>query len=168
MELLTLIAILTGPIIAVQVSQLLERRRERRGGKEWVFKTLMRTRATTLSQQHVEALNMIDVEFYGSGKKDRHVVSAWRLYLDSLNDFNTAEAVIIAKRKDLFIDLLSAMATALGYEFDREHIKNTTYIPQHHVDVETEQQQIRKGFLGVLKGDISVPMYVTNLPKDGR
>ena len=163
-EIITVAAVLLGPIIAVQLSQLLDRVRLKRGGKEWIFKTLMRTRASTLSPAHVEALNMIDVEFYGSKKKNKRVVAAWKLYLDNLGDMNTPEDIRYSKRGDLFLELLYTMAASLGYDFDKEHIKNTSYIPQAFVDVESEQHMIRKGVLNVLRGDTTIPMRVTNHP----
>jgi hypothetical protein len=54
-------AVLLGPVVAVQVSTLLESRRERRRRQLGVFRTLMTTRALATSPLHVEALNMIDV-----------------------------------------------------------------------------------------------------------
>jgi hypothetical protein len=166
METLTLIVIFFGPIIAVQVSQFLDRGRQKKEGKEWVFKTLMRTRATTLSASHTEALNMIDVEFYGNNKKDKAVVSAWKLYLDNLGDDFTQEDVRLSKRSDLLLDLLYSMAKALSYDFDKEQIKNTSYIPQIHVDIETEQMLIRKGVIRVLDGKLPIPIEVTNTPEN--
>ena len=163
MEVVTLIAVFFGPIIAVQLSQYLERKRQKKTGKEWVFKTLMRTRASVVHPSHVEALNMIDVEFYGTNKKDRKVVGAWKLYLDNLSDQNTQQDIKYAKRKDLFLELLYTMAIALGYDFDKEHIKNTSYIPQSFVDIENEQHILRKGILSVLNGDSSVPITVKNM-----
>lgn len=165
MEVVTLIAVFFGPIIAVQLSQYLERNRQKKAGKEWVFKTLMRTRATVVNPNHVEALNMIDVEFYGNNKKNKNVVAAWKLYLDNLGDQNTQKEIKYAKRSDLFLDLLYTMAIALGYDFDKEHIKNTSYIPQGFIDIENEQHIIRKGILRVLNGDLPVPITVTNMEK---
>ncbi len=136
MEVLTLIAIFFAPIVAVQVSQFLDRKRQKKSGKEWVFKTLMRTRATTLNPTHIEALNMIDVEFYGNNKNDKAVVAAWKPYLDNLGDITTQKDVRYAKRKDLFLDLLYSMAKTLSYDFDKEHIKNASYIPQGHMSIE--------------------------------
>ena len=160
MEILTLIAILIGPFFAVMASQYLDRRRRKNEGKQWIFKTLMRTRATVLNPSHIEALNMIDVEFYGKKKKDKDVVAAWKLYLDNLNDVSTQEDIKLSKRKDLLLDLLYCMAKALSYDLDKEHIKNTSYIPQLHVDIENEQMLLRKGLIAVLDGKISVPIQV--------
>lgn len=167
MEYVTLIAVFVGPIAAVMVSQLIEKKKQLYNGKVWVFKTLMRTRATTLSPSHVEALNMIDVEFYGTAKKDKDVVSAWKLYLDNLGDKTTSEEIRNSKRSDLFLELLHKMAIALNYDFDKQHIKNTSYLPQGYVDAETEQHHIRKGVLSALRGDTSIPMHVTNLNSQG-
>jgi len=54
-------AVLTGPILAVQVQKFIESWREAKQRKIYIFKTLMATRGTTLSPRHVEALNIIDV-----------------------------------------------------------------------------------------------------------
>jgi len=163
---LTVFAIIIGPIAAVQASQFLERKRLKKHGKEWVFKTLMRTRGSVLSANHIEALNMIDVEFYGNGKLDKAVVSAWKLYLDSLGDINAPQEIKKMKRKDHLVDLLHTMAIALEYEFYKAHIKNATYVPQGTLDMENEQHYIRKGVLDVLAGKSQIPMHITNLPSN--
>ena len=62
-EVLTILAVILGPILAVQAQKAIERWRERRNRKLWVFKTLMATRGSRLSPNHVQALNMIDLEF---------------------------------------------------------------------------------------------------------
>ena len=62
---LTIAAILAAPVTAVQVERYLAAIKERRGRKLQVFHTLMATRGARLSPMHVEALNRIDIEFYG-------------------------------------------------------------------------------------------------------
>lgn len=54
-------AVLVSPLIAVQVTQWLNIRRERMGRKLDVFKTLMATRSYGTSWDHVGALNRIDL-----------------------------------------------------------------------------------------------------------
>ena len=61
-EVLMIIAVLLAPVVAVQVQKWLELFREDRARKLWIFKTLMATRAATVSPEHVQALNMIDLE----------------------------------------------------------------------------------------------------------
>ena len=157
-----IIAVLLAPVIAVQVSQFLERHRNKKEGKLRVFKTLMATRASTLAPAHVEALNMIDMEFYGDNKKDKAVVIAWKAYLDHLAAQNYPEESWGLKRVDLLVGLLYAMADCLGYDFDKTHIKNSAYIPKGYGELEDDQFILRKGLVGLLKGKISLPVFLVN------
>ncbi|MCW8194800.1 hypothetical protein F6455_08375 [Proteobacteria bacterium 005FR1] len=158
LEVLTLIAIILGPIVAVQVSQYLERNRQRRASREQVFKTLMRTRASRLSPARIEALNMIDVEFHGSGKQDKAVVDAWKLYMNSLQDCSASSGP--GQRNDLYLELLCKMGCSLGYRMDKTHIGSTCYLPQAHADLEGEERLIRSGLLGLLRGELAVPIQL--------
>ncbi|MDE2314976.1 MAG: hypothetical protein KGK06_01085, partial [Xanthomonadaceae bacterium] len=60
---LTIAAVLLSPLIAVQVTRYLDNKKEVRERQLWIFKTLMATRASSMSPHHVEALNRIDLEF---------------------------------------------------------------------------------------------------------
>jgi hypothetical protein len=50
---------------------------------------LMATRGNALHYRHVEALNLIDVEFFDASEKD--VRETWKAYLDHLNTYNENE-----------------------------------------------------------------------------
>ena len=82
LALATIFAIILGPIVALWLQRISERRQDRRYRKLVIFKELMATRATRISPRHVDALNAIEVEF--SSKGDKRVLDAWRLYLDHL------------------------------------------------------------------------------------
>lgn len=160
-DLLTIVAILVGPVIAVQISTYLARRREDRARKQYVFKTLMASRASRLSFEHVQALNMIDIEFYGKNPKNKAVLQAWKEYLDLLGNGHLKDRsadVWNAKADDLFIELMYKMAVALGYDFDKTAIKNTSYMPVAHGTMEDEQTIIRRGLAAVFRGDSALPM----------
>lgn len=165
LEVLTLIAIVLGPVVAVQVSQYLERNRQKRASREQVFKTLMRTRASRLSPARIEALNMIDVEFHGGGKQDKAVVDAWKLYMNSLQACSASSGP--DQRNDLYLDLLCKMGCSLGYRMDKAHIGSTCYLPQAHADIEGEQHLIRSGLLGVLRGELALPIQLISTPEAG-
>jgi hypothetical protein len=60
-DLLIVCATLIAPLLAIQAQKWLERFREDQERKLRVFKTLMATRATVVSAEHVQALNMIDL-----------------------------------------------------------------------------------------------------------
>lgn len=163
---LTITAILLGPIIAIRITRYLEKRRDDYGRKERIFKTLMATRATRLAGDHVQALNLIDVEFYDKGiwprhRKNKAVVEAWKEYLDLLGNKPLNEksfAVWTSKLDDLFIELMYKMSIALGYDFDRTAIKNTSYMPTAHGTELDEQAVIRKGFAAIFRGEAALPM----------
>lgn len=84
-EVLIVISTLIAPLLAVQAQKWLERYREDHERKLRVFKILMATRAATVSPDHVQALNMIDLEF--QGEKCKKVRTEWKTYLDHLGSF---------------------------------------------------------------------------------
>ena len=86
-EWLTIIAIVMGPIVALGLERLSERRRELRARRLQIFRDLMATRAAGVSARHVDALNAIDIEFFSKKPKDRAVVNAWKEYLDVLDSY---------------------------------------------------------------------------------
>ncbi len=164
---MVILAVLLAPIIAIQVSTYIEKRRERRLRRFSVFRTLMTTRATKLSPTFVEALNMIDVEYYGNDKKSKAVREAWKALLDHLYDKSLSEEAWAIKKEDLTSELLHKMALSLGYHFDRVHIKRATYFPSDHGEIEEDHQLIRKGLRTLFSGERSLPMEVTSFPTSG-
>jgi uncharacterized protein DUF6680 len=154
---------LLSPLIALRVSRWLDNRRNRKERQLRVFRTLMATRARQLSMEHVEALNMIDVEFFGCGRVEKDVAVAWKEYLDHLNRGPANEAWA-SKSNDLFVELLYRMAICLGYDFDKVHIKNQSYSPVAHGDLETDQRLVRKGVISLLNGELALPIRVGAAP----
>jgi len=159
-----IIATLLGPLFAVQASQFLERQRQKRAERLQIFKTLMATRAANLDQRHVEALNQIDVVFHSDSKSDKAIRQSWKGYLDHLNDKNYPKETWGIRRLDLMIDLLHLMASGLGYDFDKTHIKNQVYYPEGFGDVVTDQNAIRKSLADILSAKRPLPIWVTNYP----
>lgn len=159
-------AVLLAPLVAVQAQKWLEHYREERERKLRIFKTLMATRAATVSPDHVQALNMIDLEF--NDKKYKNVTLSWKTYLDHLGNFpkddEKAQPVWSDKMADLLAKLLQEMGKSLGYEFDEVHIKKGIYSPEAHARVEDENMLLRKGLLRLLYGDGSLKMDVQSFP----
>lgn len=135
---------LVGPVLAVQAQKWVERARETRARKLHVFHMLMATRGARLSADHVRALNMVDLTFYGPvrfGKKlrssrDQSVLDSWREYLDHLADpahvTPSNPDAVYAQRDELFVNLIANMGKALGYDFDRVQLKKGAYSPVAH------------------------------------
>lgn len=160
---LMILAVLLGPVIAVRLTRFLDNQKEIRERKVNVFKTLMATRAYTVSWSHVEALNRIDLEFDAKNKKERAVIDAWKEYLDLLGNSAIPMEQWGIKRVDLLVELLHKMAQVLDYDFDKTHIKNSSYSPRVHGETDEEQSRLRRLLIEVLEGKRKIPMFVSNL-----
>lgn len=158
-------ATILGPILAVQAQKYLEKGRDIKQRRAWLFRTLMATRATTLSPAHVEALNAVPIEFYGKDQKLKSIINKWKTYLDHLLK-DTAAPGWGEKRFELLVELLHEMAVFLGYEFNTVEIANEIYSPKGHAWIETDQEIIRKGLAQLLSGQIALPMEVKSFPSD--
>jgi hypothetical protein len=155
-----ILAVLLGPIIAVQLTRYLDNKKELTQRKLDLFRTPMSTRAYNISWDHVSALNRIDVEFNNKVAKEKEVLNSWKSYLDLLNDKNLTPENWNSKRIDLFVDLLHKMALVLNYDFDKTHIKNSAYSPIAHGNSEQEINEIRAGLIKILKGELAIPIQV--------
>lgn len=165
---LMIFAVIAGPIIAVQLTRFLDNSREVRERKLGIFKSLMATRSYTTSWTHVEALNRIDLEFDKNIPKEKEVLDAWKAYLDLLNSFDTTPLdQWTTKRVDLFIELLHKMSLVLDYDFDKTHIKNSSYAPRAHGDLESQQSLIRKMAIELLEGKRPLPVIAHTTTQQG-
>lgn len=151
-EICMIVATAASPLVAVQVSKWLEGRKEDRERRLYVFRTLMATRAQRVSTSHVHALNQIDLNFDGSLPEDAPVITAWKEYLDNLSAPPPFTETLLAKREDLFVALLGSMGEALGYKFERLHIRKNVYLPNAHGELDEDQRLIRKSVIDVLQG----------------
>ena len=158
--LVTLWAIYYGPIKAVNVSRAMnledEERREAQRRKYKVFHELMQTRGVTLSGQHVLALNLVQLEFYGI----ESVQSTYKTYIDALQPVTTStmqEAEALAqKRADHLYDLLHAIGAELGMSFDRRQLERLAYSPQGWHNDEAAVRMLRHYAIQVMAGERAV------------
>ena len=159
-----ILATAISPLIAVQVTRYLDDRNEERGRKLQVFKTLMASRAYTLSPAHVEALNRIDLEFSPRRPKEKAVLDVWQQYLDHLGSKSLEGQAWTDKRTDLLVEMLYAMGKMFAYDFNKTQIKNGTYSPMAHGRIESEQERLRQLAIELLEGKRVMPMHVSNMP----
>jgi len=172
-DILLIIAVLVAPFLAVFVQKKIETWKIKRDTKLWIFKTLMATRGATLSSQHVQALNMIDLEFSDKDKKEKEVKRIWKEYLDHLaslpKDPESSKAALpswIEKNSEYLADLLQAMGACFGYDFDKVHIKRGIYSPEGHTKDELEQRALRFFALEVLSGKKPLLTQTSIIPSD--
>lgn len=161
-DVVMILAVVAGPIVAVRLTRYLDERKEIRERKLWVYKTLMATRATALSPKHVEALNRIDLEFESAKKHEKKVLEYWRQYLDLLGEKNISEEQWNLRRIDLLVELLYQMGISLGYDYGKTQIKNGIYFPVAHGQIEEQQAAIRQGVIDVLQGKKAISMNVAS------
>lgn len=119
---------------------------------------------------HVQALNMIDIEFYGrrlfgtriQTPSEKAVTNAWRVYSDHLNN-RYPEADIARWIEDgdrLFAKLLFELSRALGYDFDEVQLRRNVYSPIAHWKTEEQDLAIREGLEKLLTGRQPLPVAV--------
>lgn len=148
--LLTIFAIIFAPIITLQIQKLIEDYKEKNNRKLLIFKTLMATRANTLSEEHVRALNMIDIEFYSQSE----IRDSWNIYRDHLNSQADRDEYSQKrweeKRSDYLADMLYEISKFFNYDFNKLIIKKGSYIPIAHGILSAEQTIIRKELVEML------------------
>jgi hypothetical protein len=171
-----ILATIAGPILAVQAQKAVEQIRDRKNRKERVFAQLMATRAARLSPEHVQALNMIDIVFYGRttfgihrrSKREKAVIDAWKEYHDNLSEGadwpEPQQQAHYVKRGELFLNLLYAITQDVGLAFDRVLLKRGAYTPVAHEQLELEQQALRTALLQGLSGESPFSLKVVQMP----
>ena len=148
-----------GPILAVQAQKWIEGFREKSARRLTIFRTLMATRATNLSPAHVEALNAVPIDFY----KDKKVMDAWEEYFMHLTSEPGNNPTWGPRRVDLFVKLLALIGAKVGYDFNVAQM-NRIYFPNAHSEIDAAQEIVRKGVVGLLRGEVSLPIEIRAAP----
>lgn len=146
MEIVTIIAIVTGPLFAVVITLLWQQRKEKRDSKERLFLTLMVHRRTFPPPiEWVNALNVIDVVF----AEHSQVVQLWHEYYASLANPPANENY--QQREHTYLLMLSAMARVLGYRRLEQTDIDKFYAPKVHGDQLAMNYKCQAEFLRVLE-----------------
>lgn len=163
---ISIFAIFYAPIVALQVQEKKEAFNEKNLRKSEIFRTLMLTRADGLSTEHVKALNMILLDFYGN----QRILDSWKSYFDHLShvpgsDNNDNWIIWIEKKEELLADLLYDMAIDVGYDFDKVNLKRFIYYPKAFGDSQQQSALIRNGLLDILSGKKAIKIEVQEANK---
>ena len=154
-----IVAVFAGPIVAVQLTELLRKRQDTHKRRVHIFRTLMATRRSNLAVTHIESLNLLELEFRSSNQQDKKVVDSWKMYLSHLCDPNyQPKDGWEQRRQDLLVDLLYEMNLAIGYSFEKSSIKTGAYAPQAYLDFESQNTETRLLWLEILRGSRELPM----------
>jgi hypothetical protein len=173
-DLLMLVAVLVAPFLAVFIQRHLDIQREKRGRKMWVYRTLMSTRASRVAPEHVQALNMIDLEFTASSEGETALRTIWKEYLNHLGELNGLSPEERQKRaiawsdkcNDFLAELLHKMGLCVGYNLDKVYLKKGIYSPQAHSQQDLEAQVIRRLVIEILLGQRHLATDTRIIPID--
>ena len=142
------IATFAGPVLAVIVTRHIDETRQRRARQMDIFRSLMGSRRAPLSADRVRALNLVEIEFYG-------IPGVEASYKEVMRHINQPAAVPVewnARLANVTTKLLSEMAKVLGYDLQQIDVLEGGYYPQGFVDIESEQQEVRKVLIETLSG----------------
>ena len=147
-DVLTILAILLSPLIAVIITLWYNDRQEKQKAKIELFMTLLANRKTyPVPIEFVNSLNTIDVVFHKSEK----VISAWKNLFSEYH--NEPFQITLVNRK--LLDLLDAMAKDLGYIDIRQTDFDSFYSPCLFENQRQYQESVNKELLRVLKNSVS-------------
>jgi hypothetical protein len=150
-DIVTIVAIIVGPIAAVIVTRAMDERNAKNVRRHAIFRDLMRTRSAKLSLEHVTALNLVEIEFY----ENSGVRSAWQKYMENLSSEAPEDRAqdFYGKRDQLFIKLLQEVANQIGLKkVDITDLMTSNYYPQGWANDEVEQRKVRALLIQTLSG----------------
>lgn len=150
--LMSVSAILASPLITLWVQRRLEQGKALRERRENIFRALWLNRRRQFYVARVDALNMIDVEFYG----ERTVQDAWedlRAHYFRQEHPGLNNEQIFAEREEKFATLLFEMSRLLGYKFGRTHVRDNVYRPQLHDNLDEIELETRTRIRDLLRTD---------------
>jgi hypothetical protein len=120
----------------------------------------MSTRKMAISQEHVGAINLIEVEFHGV----KPVIEAWSAYLTHLNTPNppgSATAQIEAweaRRNELLALLLVKIAAYLGVSKGEIEIMHGGYAPRGWATTDARVGAIQEYAIRLSRGEAVLPV----------
>jgi hypothetical protein len=148
----TIVAIVYGPIKAVEITRRKDLERDAEARKRLILSALMRTRKMVMNPDHVGALNQVQLEFFNYA----NVLQTYRAYIANLSETvpppGNALDNFLARRNDLFFDLLHTIAQASGVTIDRHELDRLAYVPFGWQTEQNEVQAFRTGMLAILNG----------------
>ncbi|HEY5057070.1 MAG TPA: DUF6680 family protein [Acidobacteriaceae bacterium] len=152
-DILTLIALVAGPALAVGIQLWFERRREVRRTKISILDALMAYRGRLGHPDSVSAINRVELVFHD----DNRVTGKLRALIEHMErERNLPEAEKQGgwdERSDLLTELIASAAESLGYKFSHNAIKRIAYLPQGMIDENEYTTEVRKHILTVVKGE---------------
>ena len=130
-DFLMILAILTGPILAVLISiwvgNKIAEKKAKRDQQFLILATLVAMQWKPVSEEHVKALNAVDLFFHDV----KPVREKWKEYFESLGRRDLSDQEALETWKNKRIELVHAMASHLGYKDTLEQLDfDRVYSPE--------------------------------------
>jgi hypothetical protein len=136
-----------------------------------IFRVLLATRRTAINPEHVNALNLIEIEFYGVSE----IIAGWSNYHKHLNSAPADRPMTASEskafentRNDLLAKLLFAIGRFLGFTMSEIDIRNGGYAPQGWLDSENRASAMQAYVLDLASGRRALPVFAFQLPPVGQ
>jgi hypothetical protein len=177
-EIASTAGLVIGPITAAIIAFKLQDRATMRSRQLDVFRTLMRTRRTPLSPEHVGALNLVEIDFAGHAD----VLQCHKMLFENFskpasrliseehqpNDDDATRQKkdqaygtrAYGERQHLLVKLLFSIGRALGYRIEQLDILEGGYHPTFHAELELQQELLRRYLISIANGERSFPVRV--------
>jgi len=139
----------------VLVSLWRERRKEIWNRRFYVFRTLMATRRTNVSNEHVNALNLIEVDFHGVKK----IQAAYRAYIGHLST-SASTPGWGDTRLDLYSKLLHELSIAMKSPIGEIDLRSGGYMPAAWEKRDIVEQYV----VNMAQNKASVPVTIVGVP----
>lgn len=153
---LELLALAFSPLIAVQVSERLRKRQERRNQKLWVLWTLVSTRHSMFADDRLRAINSVEFYFHDSSS----VRKLFQEYMTMLGNEGLSNPQGFVERDRKLTELVDEMARTLGYgktfsslDFQRGYVPRYT---SQVAEQQLKQQQLTEAMLGFFSKAVSM------------
>ena len=164
-DIITIFAVVAGPIFAVAVDRFRQAQSDGKSRRLAVFRSLMKTRRQRLDPEHVGALNLVDLEFYGKSK----VMDAFQIYMTHLSSPlppPDGQDRFFEQRDDLLVRMLYEIGKDLGYSYDKHDLAKLAYGPVAWGRDEDIQRQ-NMGYLNeLLAGKRALPVTPMQPPSN--
>lgn len=149
-----------GPIAALLITFVRDSRAQKYNRRLHVFRTLMATRRIAISSDHVNALNLIEVDYY----KCKKVEAAWKSYLDHLNNAGRPEDDAWRETKERRLaELLFQMGFVLGFKIAALDMFRGGYAPQGWAHKELRSNEVLEYFHEMAAGTKVFPIWLKGI-----
>ncbi len=152
--------IFAAALSAVWIGHKIQEKAAKKNLRLWIFKTMMTYRGTPAAQEHVQALNVIEMAFYGNDKASKSVIGAWRDYVAhaAVDDIVARTEAWQAKRNELYFTLLHNMAASMNYNIHKGDLERTAYLPTALLSIEIEGRRVLSGLADIVDGKRALPV----------